>query len=219
VLGRQLRSPVATAREANAPIGGPEVHPDATEPVTGSRDDHGAMATDAVSHVAAPPGHRGWRGLLVCLARRTRMRLTASRLDRQIAGAAIDSSTSETLALRVEHLIDPRSRRRLAQNLRGVEAYAQRTAHRPYFSAVMIEPATVRASSTALLGLADRLDGPDPVTARGVVLAMELLTDGANSPLFNPNCDRTVAEAVWEIADALGAGDPSTIERYSVNRW
>jgi hypothetical protein len=34
------------------------------------------------------------------------------------------------------------------------------------------------------------------------------LIDGAKSPLFNPRCGRTVIEAVWEVADALGVDEP-----------
>jgi hypothetical protein len=41
------------------------------------------------------------------------------------------------------------------------------------------------------------------VSARGVVLARALLTDG-RSPLFNPFCERTVVEAVFDVQDALG---------------
>jgi hypothetical protein len=118
----------------------------------------------------------------------------------------------------MQHLIDPRSRRRLAHSLRGVVeyvTYVDRSRRTPQFSAVVIDPAAARAGSAALLGLADRLDGPDPVNARGVALARALLTDGARSPLFNPNCHRTVADVVWEIADALGTDDPPVTEFHS----
>jgi hypothetical protein len=146
------------------------------------------------------------------------MHLAAGRLDRQIAGGSGDPP-SVALALRIEHLTGRRSRQRLARSLRRVVAYARRNPSRPYFSAVMIEPAPVRASWAALLGLADRLDGPDPVSARGIVLVRALLTDGANSPLFNAHCDRTVDGAVWEIADALGTDVPPAMERHPIRRW
>jgi hypothetical protein len=148
------------------------------------------------------------------------MHLTAARLDRQIA-ARLPYPPSATLELRMRHLVDPLTRRRLAQSLRGVVeyvAYVERAGQRPLLSAVVIELAPVRSGRAALLGLADRLDGPDTVTARGVVLTRALLTDGANSPLFNPNCTRTVTEAVWEIADALGADDPPVIESHPLAR-
>jgi len=68
----------------------------------------------------------------------------------------------------------------------------------------MIEPAAVRAGREAILGLAERLQSTTPLSARGVVLARALLTDG-RSPLFNALSERTVIEAAFEVQDALGA--------------
>jgi hypothetical protein len=73
----------------------------------------------------------------------------------------------------------------------------------------VIQRSAVWTGREAILGLADRLDGPVPVEPRGIVRAVSLLTDGLTSPLFNSGCGRTVAEAVWEIADALQTDDPA----------
>jgi hypothetical protein len=140
--------------------------------------------------------------------------LTRGRLDRQILGGQPWESPAAT-ALRSRQLIEPRTRQRLARSLRGIVDYvdyADRLARYPQFSAVVIAREPARAGRPALLGLSERLDGPDRISARGIVLAMALLTDGANSPIFNRNSTRTVTEAVWEIADALGADEPPTIE-------
>jgi hypothetical protein len=47
------------------------------------------------------------------------------------------------------------------------------------------------------------------VSPRGVARVQNLLTDGLESPLFNPHCRRTVVQAVWEAADLLGADAPT----------
>ena len=157
----------------------------------------------SVAHVVAftrgrprPPGAR-FRLRLGVYARR-------GRLDRQIGSGAPWGATP-ALALRAEQLIDPRSRRRLAHNLRWAVEYVDRLGSRPDFSAVMLDRRAVRAGREAILGLVERLEGSDLVSPRGIVLAQSLITDGCASPLVNANCGRTVVQAVWEIADALGA--------------
>jgi hypothetical protein len=125
------------------------------------------------------------------------------KLDRAIA----DERTSEatrSLALRVQQLTAHRTRRRIASELRAVVEYADRNEAPHRLSAVMIEPAAVRAGREAILGLAERLQSTAPVSARGVVLARALLIDG-HSPLFNRFCERTVVEAVFDVQDALGS--------------
>jgi len=148
------------------------------------------------------------------LALRLSVYLTRARLDRQIKSGLPWHATAE-LALRARQLIDPRTRQRLASGLRGTVEWVDWIGSRPSFSAVMIERYGVRAGREALLGLAERLDGPDPVCPRGIVLAQILLTDGCVSPLFSRHCERTVVEAVWEVADALEVGDQTVEYLYS----
>jgi hypothetical protein len=138
------------------------------------------------------------------------MWLTRGRLDQRIVtGHPWDSGAAT--ALRARQLSDPRSRQRLARNLRAIVAYADRVEGRPLFSAVVIDREAVRADREAILGLAERLEAEDPVNPRGIVLARRLVTDGIDSPLYNRRCGRTVAAAVWEISDALGDDDPPTV--------
>jgi hypothetical protein len=189
------------------------VHP------TPRRRDRPPVLSEALSPGGPPPCRGGSIGMRAPLGLRLSVYVTRGRLDRQLA-AGRPPASSAALALRARQLNDPRTRRRIARGLRGVVEFVVAVDRRcrpavPAFSAVVILPAPVRAGSAGLLGLADRLDGPDPVNARGVALAKALLTEGTGSPLFNPNCERTVAEAVWEIADALGADDPPAIGSYS----
>lgn len=140
---------------------------------------------------------------------RLRVYLTRAKLDRQIAtGCPCDSTP--TLALRARQLIHHHTRSEIAGNLRGVVDYVDRHGHRVVISPVVIERRAVMGGREAIVGLAERLEGTLPVQPMGVALALRLLTDGA-SPLFNRSCELTVDEAIWEIAEALGA-EPPTIE-------
>jgi len=135
------------------------------------------------------------------LALRWRVRLTRGKLDAAIlAGAPVDVDSA--LALRTRQLTDARTRRRAARQLRGIVEYVERVGPRPLITAVVIEPSAVRPARQAILGLAQRLESPQPVEPAGVILAQRLLTDGLG-PLFNRNSERTVVGAIWETVDAL----------------
>jgi hypothetical protein len=140
---------------------------------------------------------------------RLKVRVKRAKLDRQIAAGRPCQATT-ALALRARQLVDLRTRRRAARSFRGIVEYVDRTGPGRIVSAVVIERASVRSGREAILGLAERLEGPAPVSARGVARVQTLLTDGLESPLFNPHCGRTVVQAVWEAADLLGTDVPTT---------
>lgn len=143
-------------------------------------------------------------------ALRLKVYLTRGRLDRQLAaGHGYDAGAE--LALRAKHLVNPRTQRDLARNLRGIIRYADQRSSGRSISCVAIRPQAVRADRTAICELAEQLERAAPVNPRGVVLAQALLTDGV-SPLFNPYSEQTVAEATREIQDALE-------ERPTESRW
>jgi hypothetical protein len=58
----------------------------------------------------------------------------------------------------------------------------------------------------AILGLAERLERPQPVNPRGVARVAVLLTDGT-SAFYNPAAERSIGEAVWWVADGLQPPD------------
>jgi hypothetical protein len=128
--------------------------------------------------------------------------LRRGKLDRQIASPGTCELT-DALSLRICQLTEAGMRRRTARELRGVVERVDDREPGLVISAVVIEPAAVRAGREALLGLAERLESSAPVSARGVALARGLLTE-ADSPLYDPYCERTVNEAVFEVQDALG---------------
>ena len=134
--------------------------------------------------------------------------LRRAQLDRQIEDGRPWESSAE-LALRARQLVDPRTRRRVARSLRSIVDYVDRAGYGRIISAVVIERAAVRSGREAILGLAERLEASAPVSPRGVARVNKLLTDGVESPLFNPHCGRTTVQAVWEAADLLGADVPT----------
>jgi hypothetical protein len=142
------------------------------------------------------------------LALRLRVYVKRRGLDREIAlGRACESD--EAMTLRAHQLTQRRTRQRIARNLRGIVAYVDRAGSTRDLSAVVTDRVAVSVGRQSILGLAERFEGGDAVNPRGVVLAGRLLTDGSRSPLFNSSCGYTVAEAVWDVADALGEEHPT----------
>jgi hypothetical protein len=137
-----------------------------------------------------------WLRITVLLSRR--------RLDDRIAGGCSYDSSAR-LAVRARQLTHPWARQRLARDLRRVVEYADRVGTRRFVSPIRVEPTAVRSGREAILGLAELLDRPAPVSPRGIVLTRKLLTDALNSPLFDRYCERSVAEAVLDVAGALRA--------------
>jgi hypothetical protein len=127
---------------------------------------------------------------------RLRVAVTRGRLDRQIAKGRPWESTP-ALGLRARQLIDTAHRRELARELRAVVRSC------PALSTATIGRAGLTSGREALLRLAEGLEGPGPVSARGVALAQALLTDGVSGPLFNLWCEPAAVDAVWEVAEVL----------------
>jgi hypothetical protein len=154
-----------------------------------------------------PPFERSGSGWAP-LALRLRVYLTRGVLDRQIAAGRLHDSTA-ALAVRAGQLTDPQTLRQLARGLHRIVNYVERSASHPIFTAVVIDRGAVMGARHAILGLAERFEGPAPVSPRGVALAQLLLTDGV-SPLFNRHSDRTVVQAIWEVQDALDVNVPES---------
>jgi hypothetical protein len=132
---------------------------------------------------------------------RLKVYLTRRRLDRQIAAGYSGDAAAE-LTLRAKHLTNPRTQRQIARNLRGVIHYVDGKKPHRGISSVIIMPRAVRTGRRAICELAEQLERGGPVNPRGIVLAQSLLTDGV-SPLFNPYCEQTVAEATRKAQEAL----------------
>lgn len=69
-------------------------------------------------------------------------------------------------------------------------------------AAVPVRRRVVLSWREGLLGLAERLEAPDPISATAVARALMLLCDGAG-PLYQDDTERSLGEAIWWIADGM----------------
>jgi hypothetical protein len=132
---------------------------------------------------------------------RLRVQLHRTRLDRQLA-EGVGSDSTEDRALRARQLARRRTRRRLARSLRARVNDAERPIAPHLSAAVPLSCKAVLSSREGLLGLAERLDSPDPLNPCGVARVLVLLTDGAG-PLYSPAAADRLRDAVWWVADGL----------------
>jgi hypothetical protein len=138
------------------------------------------------------------------LAQRLRVHLHRGRLDQQIA-EGFDPAAFEDRALRARQLGGVPARRRVARSLRDVVKAAERPA--PLSSAVPVSRRAVLQWREALLGLAERLERPEPVNPCGVARALVVLTNGGG-PLYVREAAGSMGESVWWIADGLDPCPP-----------
>lgn len=111
-------------------------------------------------------------------------RLRAASLDSELAGG-ISPETCDYLAARAFQLTSMKSRRRLAAGLERVLADASESTH-PTLR-MPLRRARIAAAATELGELARYLLTPGPISARGVAIVRQLLSDGAG-PLYRESC-------------------------------
>jgi hypothetical protein len=104
--------------------------------------------------------------------------------------------------MRARQLTGMRARRRLARSLRARVKDAERPAGPHLSAAVPVSRRAVASWRESLLGVAERLERPEPVNPCGVARVLVLLTDGTG-PLYNPGAAERMSDAVWWIADGL----------------
>jgi hypothetical protein len=114
------------------------------------------------------------------LARSLRARLSAPRLDAELAAGA-DPASAPLLERRAHQLTAASTRRSLARSLEDLI----RRAEQPPLPSFVLTPlwGRIRACRDALLGLAERLRDNRAVDVQGVAMVKVLLTDG-RSPLY-----------------------------------
>jgi hypothetical protein len=137
----------------------------------------------------------------VHLSKWLRVKLHQNRLDHQLA-EGLDPSELPDRALRATQLVAMSARRRTARSLRDVVKDAVNPMSLPCGPAIPVSRRAVLAWRHGLLGLADRLERPEPVNPCGVARALVLLTDSVG-PLYDPGAKRSMGDAVWWIADGL----------------
>jgi hypothetical protein len=152
----------------------------------------------AVSQWAIAPRER--------LRDRLRARVGAHRLDMALANGT-PPEADPALARRARRLVAFSRRRAIADAIRRVVRDAG-TATNP--SQARIRPPRERVGPAAeqLSRLADALARPEPVSARGVALALTLLKDGVG-PLYNPHSATSLRARAASAEDHLPPGGGS----------
>jgi hypothetical protein len=104
----------------------------------------------------------------------------APALDADLA-QGIDPTESDELSLRAGRLRSARRRARLADQLEGVVALAERPIHP--FSRVALRRREIRACKPLLVAIAERLREPGLLDVQGLAMTSLLVNDGAG-PLY-----------------------------------
>ena len=142
-----------------------------------------------------------------------RLRLRASLHREELTRAlayGTDPSASDELALRAARLTSRHNRKALVRAMRRMIAEA----HRPLMtrsSAVIIRRGAVVDAEPEIIALIDRLNGPEPVCARGVAIVERILTDSDRSPLYVDGERGSLSRA---IALAIAAMDPGEADSH-----
>jgi hypothetical protein len=98
-------------------------------------------------------------------------------------------------------MTSPRARQRLAKGLENAVARAEQ-GYVPFSAAVPVPRDAAGEARGALLDLAERLRAPRPAHPDGVLLARELLLDGAG-PLYAPEGPGALHEAALRALWAM----------------
>jgi hypothetical protein len=141
---------------------------------------------------------------------RMRVGVNRSALTRELAEGA-DPSSSPEHALRARQLSSDRSRRQLARTLRRTIAEARKP-QMTRSRVVIIRRGAVLEAEDALELMIARLGSSEPVCAKGMAIAMQIVTDTDRSPLYNPAEPGTLQRLVVVATTAMDRGDSSAHE-------
>ena len=145
----------------------------------------------------------------VVLRMQTAVRRAA--LTHQLAHGEDPAATAQ-LRLRAHQLTSARTRSALADGLRGVIREAQQPLWHQGFS--VVNRRSVLGAVQEIDLLVKRLHSPEPVTAQGIALVTQLLTDGASSPLYgsaDPGILRRAVIVDTAALDPPGAGVTTSV--------
>jgi len=177
-------------------------NPARTAPVAGSPGRVAPRTRTASSWLPIRPQAVYWRRLRAALSARCH----AAALDRDLA-AGVMPRGSDALALRARRITGRRSRASVAYGLARVLRTASDTRAR-FTAAVPPHRREVLVARPVIDALGHRLHGAEPVTARGMAMLTELLSE-PTSPLYRPDEPGALGSRLRAAAAAL---EPS-------NRW
>jgi hypothetical protein len=138
------------------------------------------------------------------LAARLLARARALSLDRRLI-AGENPASSRVLAARSAQLTSERSREEIARGLRRLVRSAE---ERPRRMRLRPRPAAVRVNEPALVSLAERLRGAEPLYARGMARLERLLVD-ASGPGFRGSAAELARELELAARELAGAATPA----------
>ena len=125
-------------------------------------------------------------------------------LTRELAEGAAPTSSPE-LAMRAAQLTSAGRRRQLGRTLRRTIDEARRPQMTRSRAVIVLRPAVLDAEP-AINALIERLRSPQPVSAEGMAIVEQIVSDSEASPLYNPAEPGTLRRRVLVASAAL---DPS----------
>jgi hypothetical protein len=127
----------------------------------------------------------------------------------QALAAGADPLTSPELAPRAGKLISARERATMARSLRRTLRDAHES--RPTLGGpALIRRGAVRQAEDVITAVISRLEGPHPVSPRGMAQIERLLTNADNSPLYNDAAPGALRRAMSGVLCALEPGRGSS---------
>lgn len=158
----------------------------------------GVARPEATGRRAAPTVAPGglWRRVRLAAA----VRWQAAQLDRELTASAMPRG-SAALALHARRITGPRSRVTVARGLARVLRSASDSSAR-LTAAMPPHRREVLAARTVIDVLERRLRGPEPVTARGMAMLREFLTE-PTSALYRPTEPGALGSQLRAAAAAL----------------
>jgi hypothetical protein len=144
------------------------------------------------------------------LVMRARVAASRDRLTRELAEGAEPGSSPES-GLRAAQLTSRRRRTQLARTLRRTISEA----HQPRVNrsrVVIINRAQVVDAEDAINAMVARLGSAEPVRARGMAIAEQILTNADRSPLYNPSDAGALRRQLLVATEALDTAPRSDVE-------
>jgi hypothetical protein len=141
---------------------------------------------------------------------RMRVRLTRGVLDRQLAGG-VTAGRSPALALRADQLRSPEVRRTIARLLGTILEAAEERSADPG-SPLIVNHTAVLDARGDIQALITRLRSPATLDPCGIAHARLLVRD-SRSPLFSAASDRTLRDALSEIAAQIAPDELASTRR------
>jgi hypothetical protein len=134
---------------------------------------------------------------------RTRIHETANRgaFTRALAAGA-DPLTQPELAPRAAQLISRRERATIARSL-GRTMQEAHSSSPTYAAPALIRRGAVRDAEDVIAAVISRLEGPHPVSPRGMAQIQRLLTNADPSPLYNDAAPGALRRAMSAVLCAL----------------